>query len=69
MKGILIFALLAVALGNKKLLDQESIIKEVNMHRKNWAAGRNKYFNGKTTDQIMKLMGALLIPEGQDLPY
>jgi cathepsin B len=68
MKAILIFALLAVALSKNIFLNQESIITEVNNLQKNWVAGHNKYFDGRTMEEIKALMGTLETPEEQKLP-
>lgn len=48
MKAILIFALLALALSTNIFLDQESLVSEVNKVQKNWVAGHNRYFDGRT---------------------
>lgn len=50
MKAILIFALIAVALSRNIFLDQESLITEVNKLQKNWVAGHNRYFDGRTME-------------------
>jgi hypothetical protein len=50
MKAILIVALITLALSKNIFLDQVPIIEEVNKLQKNWVAGHNHYFDGKTID-------------------
>ena len=57
MKVILLLAILNLALCNKRFFDQESIIKIINEKRTSWTAGHNKFFDGKTLDEIKQLMG------------
>jgi len=45
--------------GKKVFLDQKSIIEHVNSVQKDWKAGHNHYFDGKTVDEIKYLMGTL----------
>ena len=58
MKVILLLAILSLTLCNKRFFDQESIIKIVNEKRTSWTAGHNKFFDGKTLDEIKQMMGA-----------
>jgi hypothetical protein len=60
MKAILLLALVAVAMSGHYFLDQEEIIEEVNKIQKSWVAGHNKYFDGKTIEEIKGLMGTKL---------
>jgi len=59
MKAILIFALIALALSKNIFLDQESLASEVNKLQKHWVAGHNKYFDGRTMEEIKALMGTI----------
>lgn len=62
MKAILLIALIAVAMSKNVFLDQEAIIAEVNKAQKSWTAGHNKYFDGRTMEEIKALMGTLETP-------
>lgn len=60
MKAILLIALITIALSKNIFLDQESIIAEVNGAQKSWVAGHNRYFDGRTMEEIKSLMGTIL---------
>lgn len=44
------------------------MISEVNKLQKNWVAGHNRYFDGRTMEEIKNLMGTLETPEEHKLP-
>jgi hypothetical protein len=58
---VILFTVSAV-LSRIELLDQQSIIEEVNRHEISWKAGHNHYWDGKTLDEIKHLMGVLETP-------
>ncbi len=60
MKVIFILKLFLVAISGHYFLDQEEIIEEVSKIQKSWVAGHNKYFDGKTIEEIKGLMGTKL---------
>lgn len=60
MKAILLIALIALAMSKNIFLNQEEIISQVNKAQKNWVAGHNKYFDGRTMEEIKALMGTIL---------
>lgn len=60
MKVIFILTIFLFAINGHYFLDQEEIIEEVNKIQKSWVAGHNKYFDGKTIEEIKGLMGTKL---------
>jgi cathepsin B len=60
MKAILLIALITLAMGKNIFLNQEEIVAEVNKAQKSWVAGHNKYFDGRTIEEIKNLMGTIL---------
>ena len=60
MKAILLIALIALAMSKNIFLNQHDIIEEVNKAQKSWVAGHNKYFDGRTIEEIKNLMGTIL---------
>lgn len=68
MKAILLIALIALAMSKNVFLDQEAIIAEVNKAQKSWTAGHNRYFDGRTMEEIKALMGTLETPAELKLP-
>jgi cathepsin B len=46
----------------------KAIAEEVNAKTKNWVAGHNAYFEGKSFSDIKKLLGSLPEPEHVKLP-
>jgi len=65
----LLFIVLAVTLAKVELLDQRSLIEHVNsLSDVTWKAGHNHYFDGKSMEEIKRLMGALETPKEMKLP-
>jgi len=65
----LLVIVMAVAFAKVELLDQHSIIEHVNsLSGVSWKAGHNHYFDGKSMDEIKRLMGALETPQEKKLP-
>jgi hypothetical protein len=69
MKAIL---LIALVLSAATAFDYQSwsqpIIEEINSLNTSWTAGHNPYFDGKTYEEIRKLMGSLPEPSWLQLP-
>ena len=68
MKTLLLLTFLSLALCSKRFYDQESIIKLVNEKKASWTAGHNKFFDGKTFDEIKRMMGAKKSPRKAEIP-
>lgn len=68
MKTTIVAGLLFSSTLCGSFLNQESIINSINDLKSTWKAGHNHYFDGKTIDEIKKLMGTLDTPEHLKLP-
>jgi len=70
MKSLILATLaIAVVFARIELLDQRSIIEEVNSIKGvAWKAGHNHYWDGKTLSEIKGLMGVLETPQEFKLP-
>ena len=55
----LFFICLIIYCSSATIFQQEEIIQYVNKVQLSWKAGHNHYFDGKTLEDIQKLMGAL----------
>jgi cathepsin B len=68
MKTILLVALIVVsAFAKKDLIDQSSIIHTIKGTAAKWVSGHNKYFDGKSMEDVKRLMGALETPQEMKL--
>jgi len=68
MKVLLGLTLIALALCRLEFFNQQAIIEEVNSKKPLWVSGHNHYFDGKTVDEMKRLMGALETPVELQLP-
>ena len=68
MKLILVALIIGIVCTKNIFLEQEPIINFVNNLKTTWKAGHNKYFDGKTLNEIKSLMGTLETPEDLKLP-
>jgi len=68
MKLLVGFTLVVMSLASFTFLDKKAINEEVAAKKPLWVSGHNHYFDGKTMDEIKKLMGALETPEELKLP-
>ena len=59
MKLLIGLTLLALALCRLEFFNQRPLIEEVMNHKPLWVSGHNHYFDGKTVDEVKRLMGAL----------
>jgi hypothetical protein len=59
MKLIIGFALIFVSFASLTFFNQNPIIEEVNAQKPLWVSGHNHYFDGKTVDEVKRLMGSL----------
>ena len=59
MKLFLVAIILGIVCAKNIFLEQEPIVKFVNNLKTTWQAGHNKYFDGKTIQEIKSLMGTL----------
>ena len=68
MKLLILTIFIAIVCSKNIFLEQEPIINFVNNLKTSWKAGHNKYFDGKTLDEIKSLMGTLETPDHLKLP-
>ena len=68
MKLILLAIVLGLVCSKNMFIEQEPIIEFINNLKTTWKAGHNKYFDGKTIDEIKSLMGTLETPDELRLP-
>ena len=68
MKLILLAIVLGLVCTKNMFIEQNPIIELINNLKTTWKAGHNKYFDGKTIDEIKSLMGTLETPDELKLP-
>jgi hypothetical protein len=71
MKSVLVLVLLCVCVFGKFDFKQYAspIIEKINGDKTlSWKAGVNEYFEGKSLDEIKRLLGSLAEPEWMKLP-
>ena len=68
MKLILLTIVLGIVCSKKMFFEQQPIFEFINNLKTTWKAGHNKYFDGKTIDEIKSLMGVLETPDELKLP-
>ena len=63
MKSLILLLAVTAAFAKLQFLDQNSIIEEINSRNDvHWVAGHNHYWDGKSMDDIKRLMGVLPTP-------